>query len=99
MIKRLEPLSDFVVLKEQSGEKTISGIIIPNNDTDQGVIAIVVSVGRGIYNFNSDTIVPHQVKEGDVVIMPKLGVQKVSIGNDDFYICQSNQLLARVVEE
>lgn len=95
--KRLEPLNDFIALELKEGERTINGIYIPNSD-ETGVIAEVIAVGEGTYNFHSDRIIPHKVKVGDVVIMPKIGVQKVEVEGKEYYLCQANQLLSKITE-
>jgi co-chaperonin GroES (HSP10) len=97
-MKKIKPINDFVTLKVKSGETMIGGIIIPDSDDEKGVIAEVVAISKGIYNYHSDTVVPHQVKVGDTVVMPKLGSQKISVNNEDFFICQAGQLLV-VIED
>lgn len=98
MNKRLRPLNDQIVLKPIDEEQT-GNIIIPDTGQEKPVLALVVNIGVGIYNFHKGEWVPHQVKVGDIVVLPKIGVQVVSLNREEYYICQANQLLAVIEEE
>lgn len=99
MKKRLEPLNDQVVLKPLSQEQQkVGNIIIPDMGHDKPIFAEVIETSPGIYNWHTGQVVPHQVKKGDIVVIPKMGAQVVSIENEDYYICQAQQLLSKVIE-
>lgn len=98
-MKKVKPLNDFILIRLSPKENMIGNIIIPDSDDEKGVIGEVVEVGRGIYNYHTDSIVPHEVKVGDQVVIPKLGTQKITVENVDYYICQANQLLGKIENE
>ena len=98
-MKRLKPLNDQVVLKPVTEEnKKVGNIIIPDMGHEKPILAEVVEVGEGIYNYRTDKLIPHQVKKGDIVVIPKMGATVVSLDYEDYYICPAQQLLAIVDE-
>ncbi len=100
MKRRLKPHNDQIILKPlEEGETTSKGgLIIPDSGREKPEWAVVERVGEGIYNYHTDTIIPHKVQVGAIVIIPKMGVQTVSLDGQDYYICQANQLMAEVEE-
>lgn len=99
-MQKFRPLNDQVVLKPLSASQSkIGNIIIPDMGHEKPITAEVIEVSKGIFNWNTGELMPHQVKPGDIVIIPKMGAQVVSLNGEDYYICQANQLLAAIIEE
>ncbi len=96
---KLKPLNDQVILRLTEEEVRSGNIIIADTNDDKPVTAEVLALGKGVYNYHTDTLIPHQVAVGDIVLIPKMGVHKISYGNDEYYICQSQQLLAVINQE
>ena len=100
MTKILKPINDQVILKPLSQEEQSYGnIIIPDIGNEKPVLATVLKTSEGIYNYHTDRIIPHQVKPGDVVAIPKLGAQVITIEGQEYFVCQANQLLAIIEDE
>lgn len=100
MGKILVPLNDQIILKPLSDEEQRYGnIIIPDMGHEKPVWAKVVRVGEGIYNYHTDKVIPHKVKVDDLVVIPKMGAVVVNLENEDYYVCQAGQLMAKVEEE
>ena len=99
-MKKLRPLNDQVILKPLSTtQQKIGGIIIPDMGHEKPLMAEVIEVSKGIFNWNTGELIPHQVKVGDIVIIPKMGATVVSHEGEDYYICQAQQLLAIEYED
>ena len=99
-MQKFKPLNDQVVLKPIStSQSKIGNIIIPDMGHEKPIIAEVIEVSKGVFNWNTGELMPHQVKQGDIVVIPKMGAQVVSLNGEDYYICQANQLLTAIIEE
>jgi chaperonin GroES len=98
-MKKLKPLNDQIILKPiEETENKVGNIIIPDSGREKPELAEVIEVSEGIYNYHTDKWITHQVKKGDIVVIPKMGVQKIDIDGQEYYICQANQLMAKIEE-
>jgi co-chaperonin GroES (HSP10) len=46
------------------------------------------------YNYHTDQEVDSALKPGDIVLIPKLGSQRIVIEGEDYYICKETDILA-----
>jgi len=93
--KKIRPLQDRVLIKEESDskeKKTSSGIIIPVtvNEEKNSKKGEVVAVGAGKYE--DGKLVPINVKVGDVVLF-QWG-DKVKVDDEEYYLVRENEILA-----
>lgn len=95
--KPLNPL-DFTllydnVLVEQVEQEDVdeSGIIRPQNYEDKPEIGKVLSIGKGRL-FDNGTIVPLEVKVGDIVYFNKYSSVKVRLDTTDFFILREEDI-------
>lgn len=95
-MNRITPLNDHVVLKLVENNKQIGNIIIPDLGNEKPIIAEVLAVSEGVYNWHLGNLKSHPIEVGDIVVLPKLGAQVVSIDGEEYYICQSQHLLAKL---
>jgi chaperonin GroES len=94
---KLVPLSDRVVLKElEAEEKTLSGIILPDQAKEKPQQAEVVAVGPGGVVDGKEVTMTVQV--GQKVIYSKYAGTDVKLGEDKYTIVKQNDILA-VVED
>ncbi len=99
-MQKFKPLNDQVVLKPLStSQAKVGNIIIPDMGHEKPITAEVIEVSKGIFNYHTGELMPHQVKPGDIVVIPKMGAQVVPMDGEEYYICQANQLLAIIIEE
>lgn len=99
MNKKLTPLNDQVLLKRlKESEKVYGNIIVPDNGKEKPEIGTVIEVSKGIYNYHTDKLIPHQVQVGDLVMFPKMGPQVIEVDNEEYILCQSSQLLLLINE-
>jgi len=71
----------------------VGGIIIPDTGKEKSNYFQVVSVGGGMFNTNMGNYIPMELKEGDVVIVPKAVVTQVIVDQEDFYVCREVEIL------
>ncbi len=90
----IKPLHDRVVVKPaEKGEKTVSGIIIPDTaNKEKPAQGVVVAVGEGRYEDGKR--VPMTLKVGDKVLFSKYGYDEVKVGEQDYYVLAESSVLA-----
>lgn len=92
----LEPLNGYVVMRPIEEEEQMHGnIVIPDLGKERPELGEVVSVSE-TYNYHSDKLVESKITVGDKVLIPKLGSVRISIGNEDYYICKEQDLYAKI---
>jgi chaperonin GroES len=90
----LKPLDDRVVvevLKEE--ETTAGGIVLPETAQKKPQEGKVLAVGPGKLLENGQRV-PLEVQVGDVVIFAKYGGTEVRVGEKEYTILRSDDLLA-----
>jgi chaperonin GroES len=91
---QLKPLDDRVVvevLKEE--ETTAGGIVLPETAQKKPQEGKVLAVGPGKL-LESGQRVPLDVKVGDTVVFAKYGGTEVRVGDKEYTILRSDDLLA-----
>lgn len=99
-MKKLVPLHDQVIIERFDNEQTMYGnIIIPDTGKEKPMMGKVIAVGPGLYNPNTDKLVPvTSVKVGDVALFPSFGGVKITYNDKEYIICRNNDLLAKETE-
>ena len=93
-MKKITPLNGFIVLKPvESEEETFGNIIIPDLGKERPEMGVVVATSD-VYNYNTDKLVISILEEGELVLIPKLGSQRIVIEGEDFYICKESDIFA-----
>lgn len=73
--------------------KTKGGIMLPNAKVNS---ATVVAVGPGQRTERGD-LIPPSVKEGDQVLLPDYGGQKIEIDEKEYYLYRDGDILGKWV--
>jgi chaperonin GroES len=93
-MKKITPLNGYVVLRPvESEEETFGNIIIPDLGKERPEMGIVVATSH-VYNYHTDKLVISTLEEGEVVLIPKLGSQRIVIEGEDYYICKESDIFA-----
>lgn len=93
-MKKITPLNGFIVLKPiETEEETFGNIIIPDLGKERPEMGKVVATSN-VYNYNTDKLVISTLEEGEVVLIPKLGSQRIVIDGEDYYICKESDIFA-----
>lgn len=95
----IKPLQDRVVVRrlteEESGTKSVSGIIIPDTvSKEKPEQGIVVAVGEGKWDEDGEKRIPMDVKVGDRIVFSKYGFDEVKVGGEELYIVSMSSVLA-----
>ncbi len=85
----LKPLDDRVVIeiKEETTEKNVGGIIIPDTAKEKPLMGEIISVG-------TDEDLQEQVKVGDKILYAKYGGTEVELDGKQYLIVSRSDILA-----
>ncbi len=90
---KFRPLHDRVLVKRvEQEEKTAGGIIIPDTAQEKPSEGKIVAVGSGARR-DDGTIVPLDVKAGDLVLFGKWSGTEVTVDGDDLLIMKESDLM------
>lgn len=99
MSKKLLAKHDKVIVKPiDSSEQLYGSIVIPDLGKEKPEIGEVISVGPGRVTEFGKLVVP-TVKEGDIVLVPKIGTLRVDFESEEYYILQDREILAVIKED
>jgi len=97
-MSKLVPKFGNVTLRPiEKSEQTFGNIVIPDMGHEQPLMAEVIAVSD-IFNFNTENFIPNEIEVGMKVFVPKMGGVKIMLDNEEYWIIQSNQILA-ILEE
>lgn len=95
-MSKLQPLNGYVIVKPiETTEETIGNIIVPDMGKERPEMGEVVEVSD-MYNFNTDTVVKSKLKQGDVVLLPKMGSQKITMEGEEYFIVRETEIFSIV---
>ena len=93
-MKKITPLNGFVVLKPiDTEEETFGNIIIPDLGKERPEMGKVIA-SSNVYNYHTDKLVISTLEEGEIVLIPKLGSQRIVVDGEDYYICKESDIFA-----
>jgi chaperonin GroES len=90
---KVKPLHDRVlVLRIESDEKTVGGIIIPDTAKEKPLEGKVVAVGEGRYDKDGKRI-PVDLKVGDKVLFARYGGTEIKIDGVEHLMMREEDIL------
>lgn len=94
---KITPLGNRVVVKPQEvQEKTPGGLVIPPSATDDKRPAFGEVVKLGIGKDKDGKVLKFDVKVGDLVYFKKYSPEEIEIDGKEYYILESEDILAIV---
>ncbi len=95
---KLRPLEDRLIIEPlNEGEKTKSGIYLPDTAKEKPEQGKVIAVGPGRFDKDGKRI-PMEVKKGDKVLFTKYGPNEIKVGEKEYLIARQDDILA-IIEE
>ena len=89
----IEPLGDRVVILPREEEEQMYGnIVVPDTGKEKPEMGKVLAVGEGRVT-NDGAIIKNQLKEGQIVMVPKFGAQIVTVEGETYIIASENDVL------
>tara|TARA_B100001113_G_scaffold330482_1_gene306138 strand:+ start:413 stop:775 length:363 start_codon:yes stop_codon:yes gene_type:complete len=99
MTKELIPANDRIVVKPvDEGETMYGSIVVPDMGKERPEMGTVVAIGPGRLSEFGKMIPVRSCKEGDLVIIPKLGTLRIDFEDEEYLIVQDREVLAVVKE-
>ena len=97
MSAKIQPIGDRVLVKyvEDEAEQSRGGIIIPDSAKEKPQQAEVIALGTGKKD-EKGKVMPFEVKVGDKVLISKYGGTDVKLGDKEYKILSSSDILAIV---
>lgn len=92
--KKLRPLMNRVLIKKSEPiVKTKGGILLPEKNQEQLNFGVVIAVGPG-RTLDNGSVRAVSVKEGDTVLLPEYGGNKVTLGdNQEYFLYRDDDLM------
>ena len=90
---KFRPLHDRVLVRRvEQEEKTAGGIIIPDTAQEKPSEGVIVAAGSGAHR-DDGTVMPLDVKAGDMVLFGKWSGTEVTVDGEDLLIMKESDLL------
>lgn len=99
MNKKLYPKNDRILLKPiDEGEQTYGSIVIPDMGKEKPEMGEVIAVGPGRLSEYGKNIPVRTCREGDIILVPKIGTLRIDFEGQEYYIAQDKEVLAVIKE-
>jgi len=94
---KIKPIKDNIVVKriEESDEKKVGSIIIPDTAKEKPMTAKVIAIGSGRTLKDGQKVKP-EVKVGDKVLIGKYSGSEVKLGGTEYLILKEDEVLGIV---
>jgi co-chaperonin GroES (HSP10) len=97
-MSKLKPINGQVILRPIEEDEQMAGnIVLPDIGHENPDVGEVIAVSP-VYNFNMGAYVDSVVETGMKVIIPRMGAQRITISQEEYWIVQQPQILA-ILEE
>lgn len=95
MATKVKPLGDKILVKrDEAGDKTESGIYLPESAKDKPKSGTIQAVGTGAVNTETGERIPLSVKKGDKVLFSSYAGTEVKLDKDTLLIMSESDILA-----
>lgn len=99
MAMKVRPLGDKILVKrDEAGDRTESGIYLPESAKEKPKMGTVQAVGTGALNTETGERIPLSLKKGDKVLFSSYAGTEVKLDKDTLLIMAEADILA-VVED
>lgn len=95
---KLKPMFDRIIVEQMKKEQTTaSGLILPNTNQEQPIMAEIIAVGNG-GGANGDEI-PMLLKVGQKVLFNKYVGSEIKDGEKDYILLRQADVMAIIEED
>lgn len=96
---KLKAVFDSIIVKEiEEDESQYGSIVIPDMAKEKHIIGEILDVGPGRLSLLEGKLVPTSMKKGQKVILPQIGITKITHDGEDYVACDEGKVLA-IIEE
>ncbi len=95
-MRMIKPVNGHIVLKQvEESEQMVGNIFLPDLGKEKSLIAEVVDVSQ-TFNYHQGEFKTSEVEVGDLVIVPRMGSQTISVDNEDYIVCKETDIIGIV---
>lgn len=95
-MRTIKPVNGHIVLKQvQESEQMAGNIFLPDLGKEKSLIAEVIDVSQ-TFNYHQNTYKSVEVQVGDLVLVPRMGSQMISVDNEDYIVCKETDIIGIV---
>jgi chaperonin GroES len=95
-MRMIKPVNGHIVLKQvEESEQMVGNIFLPDLGKEKSLIAEVVDVSQ-TFNYHQGTFKSSEVEVGNLVIVPRMGSQTISVDNEDYIVCKETDIIGIV---
>jgi chaperonin GroES len=92
-LRIIKPVNGHIVLKQvEESEQMVGNIFLPDLGKEKSLIAEVVDVSS-TFNFHMDSYKSPEMNVGDLVLVPRMGSQVISVDGEDFIVCKETDII------
>lgn len=92
---KLKAVFDSIIMKEiEEDESQYGNIVIPDMGKEKHIVAEILDVGPGKISFFDGKLIPTRMSIGDKVILPQVGIVKISHEGEEYIACDESKVLA-----
>lgn len=95
-----QPVGDRILVSPITNQEvTKGGIVLPDSAKEKPQTGKVVALGQGKYH--GDKLVTFKdmgIEKGATVMFTKYGPTEITIGNEDFYVLESHDILGVITK-
>lgn len=93
-MSKLTPVNGYVILRPVEEQEQMAGnIIIPDLGKEKPEVGEVIATSK-TYNWHTDSNIQSSLNIGDKVLIPKMGSQRLTVDNEEYYITKETEILA-----
>lgn len=94
---KLTPLNGHVILKPlEESEQMAGNIIIPDLGKEKPEIGEIIALSPSYNWYMGVEVSDHGIQVGDKVLIPKMGTQRITIENEEYYITKVTEIISKI---
>jgi len=95
-MRTIKPVNGHIVLKQvEESDQMVGNIFLPDLGKEKSLIAEVVDVSF-TFNYHQNTYKSTEVEVGDLVLVPRMGSQVLSVDGEDYIVCKETDIIGIV---
>ena len=95
-MKSIKPVNGHIVLKQlEESEQMVGNIFLPDLGKEKSLIAEVIETSS-TFNYHRGEWKQSEVEVGNLVLVPRMGSQIVSVDGEDFIVCKDTDIIGIV---
>ena len=95
-MKSIKPVNGHIVLKQlEESEQMVGNIFLPDLGKEKSLIAEVIETSS-TFNYHRGEWKQSEVEVGNLVLVPRMGSQIVSVEGEDFIVCKDTDIIGIV---